>query len=847
METDTSARRKLVGIDRFLILFGVVALICSIAFDVVYKYTSHKNRLIPHECYSIDNWNRIHEDGTVESVVLPTTSNTPKGETIRFESVLPDDIEDGMWLNTVNFRDQVILIDGVERDSFIRERDVDIIGGISKRVALYTRLSSEDCGKKIEIIRSGEGLSNGGLWKVYYGSGFGIVANYMQSQETYYILVVFLLALSLLFVAVALVAVFVFKKRVPFLAFSIGMAIVASWLMFINEIYQYVFDNYFIDGTMGYLMTLLMPAPFLMYIDMLQENRYHKVFRILIAVSYANLAVFEFLHFTGIRSFALTLNYLDGVIGVLTAVALGFIVYDVIKGNMRGHWILGIATALFLTFSAVEIVLLNIVTTDRSAGLGIMIGCYILLIGAAIEQIYDLVLMRRRHDDAIRAAKQKNEFMSSMSHEIRTPINAMLSMNELIIRESKDEDAVEHAKRALKAGKELLTFVDEILSNAMQDRGVEIESSAEKAFVAEPDNINTTNYPKYEAPKAGVLIVDDNETNRMIAYELLEDTKCNRVMAGGGAEALEISMREKFDLIFMDHMMPQPDGIEALHAIKSDPTNPNFRTPIVVLTANAIAGSRDRYLAEGFDDYLSKPVSIVTLEETLYKFLPKEKIIIGVDAAENGTASADTVTRNLSDLPNVDSFNYEEALARMGFSRKTLEMILKEIIYESDKKIPLLSELLEKKDYSNYAIETHALKSVAASVCAMELSERAKKHEMAAKGGRTTEIAEDFEGLMEEYKMFIEDIHLALGDELDDALESSNLLTDTSGAKPILDRTIKAADDFDFDSIEKCMDEIEGYKWEGKAKQYVDEMIQALHEFDYDAISSAAESLKDII
>ena len=128
----------------------------------------------------------------------------------------------------------------------------------------------------------------------------------------------------------------------------------------------------------------------------------------------------------------------------------------------------------------------------------------------------------------------------------------------------------------------------------------------------------------FEAPKAHVLIVDDDETNLMVAEKLLRETKVQIDTATSGAECLEKTLADRYDVILMDHLMPGMDGIECLHAIRSQTEGLNPDTHVVILTANAGSENLALYRREGFDGYLPKPVDGTQLEEELLKHLPKE-------------------------------------------------------------------------------------------------------------------------------------------------------------------------------------------------------------------------------
>lgn len=130
----------------------------------------------------------------------------------------------------------------------------------------------------------------------------------------------------------------------------------------------------------------------------------------------------------------------------------------------------------------------------------------------------------------------------------------------------------------------------------------------------------------FEAPKAHVLIVDDNDANLMVAQKLLRDTKVNIDTVTSGAQCLKKTLLKRYDVIFMDHLMPEMDGIECLYEIRKQTGGLNLRTPVVALTANADGGNQTFYRREGFDGYLLKPVSGSQLESELLRHLPKELV-----------------------------------------------------------------------------------------------------------------------------------------------------------------------------------------------------------------------------
>ena len=128
----------------------------------------------------------------------------------------------------------------------------------------------------------------------------------------------------------------------------------------------------------------------------------------------------------------------------------------------------------------------------------------------------------------------------------------------------------------------------------------------------------------FTAPDKKVLIVDDHKMNLTVLKTLLKRSMVQVDCAGGGKECLKLTKEKKYDIILMDHMMPEPDGIQTLHLIREDEENPNKETTVVVITANAIPGMEENYLNEGFAGYLSKPIMADKLDEMLAYFLKQD-------------------------------------------------------------------------------------------------------------------------------------------------------------------------------------------------------------------------------
>ncbi len=235
------------------------------------------------------------------------------------------------------------------------------------------------------------------------------------------------------------------------------------------------------------------------------------------------------------------------------------------------------------------------------------------------------------------------------------------------------------------------------------------------------------------APNANILVVDDNELNIKVACGLLGLSKINAKSASSGKEAIEMVKQGHFDIVFMDQMMPEMDGIEAVGIIRK--LGGKYETiPIIALTANAIQGAKEMFLANGFNDFVSKPINLKELNNILKKWLPSEKV-----NEMNSEAKSKTIEKKsgsfLDTLSRVNGIDTEIAMERFSgmedIYRDTFELFYKKIIKECE----AMSGFLNSENLHRFSISVHAMKTTLATVGAMNLSEIAFKLEIASKNG----------------------------------------------------------------------------------------------------------------
>lgn len=317
-----------------------------------------------------------------------------------------------------------------------------------------------------------------------------------------------------------------------------------------------------------------------------------------------------------------------------------------------------------------------------------------------------------------------------------------------------------------------------VLSIAAVFNGQKILSSEER---------QTSLHNKFVAPQASVLVVDDNAMNLKVMARLLLPYRLKVTMASSGPEALEKLNTPEFDCVFLDHMMPDMDGVETLHKLRQKPGLYYQSLPVIAFTANAIGGAREMFMAEGFNDFIAKPIELSVLERILRRYIPaqmqipveeeeaaaagkpdsefaqpgtgaQKKAAQGSFAqsspAPENTADAAVVTRSETDRARLRltraGVNLEQALAYCGDEEGFREIIA--IFHaEGKNRRKNLEHYYQEQDWKNYVICVHALKGNAKGIGAEELSEMARELEMAGKENRIDFLHDHHEAMMENH------------------------------------------------------------------------------------------------
>lgn len=957
-------------------------------------------------------WERVMPDGSREAVEVPGECEAKRGEEVRIETTLPLQIEPGKWLCIRSSQqDMEIYIDGELRTSYSTQNSKPF-GKTSASAYVFAMLNEADAGKPMTVVTVSESSYSGVLNPVFIGERMGIWLQFIFEFGWQLLVAIFMLILSIISIIASMILRIGYKKRIMLEYLGWGILFAAIWLISESKLRQLIFPNYSVVYSVSFFAAMLLPFPFLIYINGIQKGRYCRWYLIV-----TGIAVADFLLCTGLQVMNI-MDFLDSMIFMHMVIGLGIILIavtifrDTRKGYI-GEYRLAATGLLGLIVSACGEIALIYVKAYHGNGLMLCVGLIFLLIMAASQSCHDIMGLEREKQRVILAGESKTRFLANMSHEIRTPINTILGMNEMILRENRDETIQGYASNIQRDGRTLLALINDVLDFSRIESGnvhleerdyylasllndiihvvqakaakknlqVRLNIDADLPSILRGDEVRLkqiltnllTNAVKYTkeggitfsvqgernedskvllkmsvadtgigireedmgklferfsrleekkncsiegtglglsvtkqlvermngeirvqsvygkgslftvripqqimneeamgdlekaydeevrafeeeremlyAPDVSILAVDDNVMNLEVIRGLLKQTGIQIDTATGGEECLRLSRTKKYDLIFMDHMMPEPDGIETLHLLRKESDNPNAETKVIVLTANAVAGSRDEYIKEGFTDYLSKPIEIEKLEKILKKHLNAESVMMRKKLVKTEEEVQETAINQKEEVDETKEALIDRKLgiSYCGNQEEMFYDMLESFCEQGEKYISELTECHDRKDWKNYAVKVHAVKSTSLTIGAKTFSEKAKGQEEAAKEGKEELLIEQWEGFIADYYAVLAEVDKLLQDagrkvegtepEAEQKGEKEHITaSDFRKACEELLEHIRAYEMNEaLEMIERMKElEIEGME-KGAAGTVLEQVQKAVDDFDYDS------------
>ena len=326
------------------------------------------------------------------------------------------------------------------------------------------------------------------------------------------------------------------------------------------------------------------------------------------------------------------------------------------------------------------------------------------------------------------------------------------------------------------------------------------------------------------APKAKVLIVDDSNVTLKVEEDLMRTYNMDIMTANSGVECMNLLLTNRYDIIFMDHMMPNMSGIETTVKIRKINDDYFKNVVIIALTANSSPNVCSLYIKNGFNDFLEKPIENVKLNKFLRTYLPR-KYIIETKVTTDPTDEFDEII-----IKNVDT---KKAIKNCCGSIDNYLSLLSVAYYDGENKLNVIKNFANNKDIENYTIEVHALKTVAALIGDSKLVELSKRHEIAGVSRDLNFILNNVDSLLNFYDDLLNNIKLVLPKENISVKPKIKTFT-IDNLSNLVSSTADAIDNFDLDNSNKFLNNLLDYNLTDTQVSTLNKVKAYINVFDYD-------------
>ena len=767
------------------VIFGTLCVLVFTYFflGVMFAPKDAPNLYLDYEEYT-KPWEWLHDDGTFDMIYLPVNLPEKPGKTVLIRTMLDEETVSHRFMYFHNARQDFKIYVGDELRVLYSTQDTKLTGKYTAPAHVVCPLYEEDAGKYLTLESYTESTYNGTMYNVFLGDQMGFWMKFVRIMGFDLVIAMTALLLGVICMCASIIFGFILHQKTTLPYLSLGIVLASVWLVANSNLRQVIFPTISVINDMTFSMLLLLPLPFLIYMDSVQRGRYSRLYKAVCVITLCDAIVCMTLHVAGIVDYSESFICM-AIVALISFVVFGTtIIIDATKGFLREYPLVATGVIAVVICATAEI-FIYMKKSDIFNTTLLEFGLIFLLIMSALNTVQGVIKIKREKETALLASESESRFLANMSHEIRTPINAILGFNAMILRESGEEDIREYAASIENAGNTLLALIKDILDIARVESGkmeltpveydlfgmienvrrmmdvkatekglklvVEIDESLplklkgddvrihqilvnlinnaikytetgsitlsvggqkqddkqklsfsvkdtgigikkedmEKLFdkfarieerrnrhiegtglgmtitvqllslmnshlnvnsvygvgsefsfdliqeicdatpigsISDIRQERTDNKPQhsiFRAPNAKIFMVDDNSFNRKVFTGLLRKSGMSITVAEGGEEALKMLREQKYDVIFLDDMMPDITGTEVLKKMKAEEGHINLNTPVIALTANAVAGVREQYLAAGFDEYLSKPVRLDRLERTLKTYLPE--------------------------------------------------------------------------------------------------------------------------------------------------------------------------------------------------------------------------------
>lgn len=498
--------------------FGVSLILCAI-FLIVGEIVFPDERDVADRSiqYMETDWYRIMDDGQKVSIEVPCNLDVPWGEVVTIGTILPDNVKNG---ESICFRpvwqDIWVYVDGQLR----AEHDLSDSRPYGKNSAfkhVFLELGEEDSGKELIYKFTSESKYSGKVRQMYYGERSSIWVKIMSNDGAKSAAALSMGLMGAFCIIVCEILRGVFKRPLELRYLAWVLFLCAWWMLSEMEFRQLIIKNISIWTSTTYWSLMLIVFPFLLYVNAIQKNHYRKLYVIPIIYMMVVMIIGTLLQVLSIVEFVTQLPVIHaGLVGSIVVIIIT-LTMDTINGRLKEYMLVGIGIYGLLLSAVVEM-FFYYMQVDLSLGTILAVGLMFLLVMAVIKTGKDLLDAEKHKQEAIVAREAQAKFLANMSHEIRTPINAVIGMNEMILRENENETVDEYAQNIQRASNMLLELVNEILDFSKIESG-QLELVEDKYFLA-----NIIHDEK--------LLLDTRIGGRPIDIQIEVDSKLPSVLCG---------------------------------------------------------------------------------------------------------------------------------------------------------------------------------------------------------------------------------------------------------------------------------------------------------------------------
>ena len=415
-----------------------------------------------------DGWYRIYSDGTKEAIEIPGQYQPDSSHEFVIEKEI--NVEEPLFVSFDSAKQDINAYVNSELRYSYSTKDSRLFGDNSPGALMFIPVYPEDNGQDLRIVFIGDNNYSGVLCEMCIGTQLGITKNLFTKEKYSLVLTLMLLILGFIAFIIGLVVRATYGRTMPL--FYAGWVVMCAgmWSLAESNVRQFIAPNFSLMSYMTYLSLMMLPFAMAFYFDRLQEGRY-RIFYLIVSV----LDVFcgyiaIMLQFFNNTDLINVLPYAFVAIVLTMLIFIISIVIDFIQGRLKNNWteLVGVAGALIAGFA--QILSYNSRPTTVERGI-LLFGLLFFIVMSYFRALTDVRTMERDMYAAVKAQDASTAFLTRMSHEMRTPINAILGMNKMILRESREDNILDYARDVNSAGNYLLGIVNEVLDLAKVSAG----------------------------------------------------------------------------------------------------------------------------------------------------------------------------------------------------------------------------------------------------------------------------------------------------------------------------------------------------------------------------------------